>query len=364
MTLSDSSHAAWVPWMYRALELASLAEGRTSPNPLVGAIVLNSNGDLIGEGFHSRSGTPHAEVKALNQAGKAAEGGTLVVSLEPCCHQGLTPPCTEAVLAAGVAKVVIALKDPDPRVQGKGIDRLRGAGLEVLTGVLEDEAAFQNRVFIHRVSTGRPWGILKWAMSLDGRTSLPNGLSKWISCGEARQWVHSLRSYCDAVIVGGGTLRKDNPLLTSRGQREPEPFRVVMSQSLDLPQKANLWDTRFGKTFIAHGPLGIGEELPGMPEGPEFLALRQCEPIDLLKELAKKGCNTVLWECGPKLAAEAIKQGCVQELDIVVAPKLLGGLPTGNALDDLGLTSVEEALLIKNISINELGQDLLLKAFL
>ena len=197
----------WEPLMHRALALASLAQGRTSPNPLVGALVLDSSGRLIGEGYHARAGLPHAEVGALAQAGVAARGGTLIVSLEPCCHQGRTPPCTDAVIAAGIERVVVALEDPDPRVAGGGISRLRSAGLEVITGVLKAQAAHQNRAFVHRVRTGRPWGVLKWAMSLDGRTALPNGESQWISGPEARTWVHQFRACCDAVIVGGGTVR-------------------------------------------------------------------------------------------------------------------------------------------------------------
>ena len=208
----------WELWMRRALALAALAEGHTSPNPLVGALVLDREGRLVGEGFHARAGDAHAEVGALLQAGDSARGGTLVVTLEPCCHHGRTPPCSEAVLRAGIRRVVIALEDPDPRVDGGGIRQLRQAGLEVISGVLREEARQQNRAFLHRVRTGRPFGVLKWAMSLDGRTALPNGASQWISGPPARDWVHQLRSGMDAVVVGGGTVRGDDPLLTSRGR--------------------------------------------------------------------------------------------------------------------------------------------------
>jgi diaminohydroxyphosphoribosylaminopyrimidine deaminase/5-amino-6-(5-phosphoribosylamino)uracil reductase len=224
--------------MRRALALAALGEGRTSPNPLVGAVVLDAAGELVGEGFHARAGEPHAEVGALAQAGARARGGTLIVTLEPCCHHGRTPPCSEAVIAAGISRVVVAMADPDPRVAGGGIARLRAAGLEVIEAVAEAEALRLNRAFVHRVRSGRPLGILKWAMSLDGRTALPNGQSQWISGPDARAWVHRLRASCDAVIVGGGTLRADDPLLTSRGRRHPEPLRVVISRSLDLPVAA------------------------------------------------------------------------------------------------------------------------------
>ena len=226
----------WELWMRRALALAALAEGHTSPNPLVGAVVLDREGRLAGEGFHARAGDAHAEVGALRQAGDAARGGTLVVTLEPCCHHGRTPPCSEAVLRAGIRRVVIALEDPDPRVDGGGIRQLRQAGLEVISGVLREEARQQNRAFLHRVRTGRPFGVLKWAMSLDGRTALPNGASQWISGPSARDWVHRLRSGMDAVVVGGGTVRGDDPLLTSRGQRSPEPLRVCLLYTSPSPR--------------------------------------------------------------------------------------------------------------------------------
>ena len=329
----------WEKWMRRALDLAALAEGRTSPNPLVGALVLDHTGRLVGEGFHARAGEPHAEVGALAQAGESARGGTLVVTLEPCCHHGRTPPCSEAVIRAGIARVVVALKDPDPRVAGGGIAQLRQAGVEVIVDVLREVAEEQNHVFLHRVKTGRPWGVLKWAMSLDGRTALPNGLSQWISGPPARAWVHRFRADCDAVIVGGGTVRADDPLLTSRGQRLPEPLRVVLSRSLDLPEQARLWDVRPAPTVVAHGPEAADCSLAC---GPERLLLDECEPKALMQALANRGCNRVLWECGPKLAAIALRQGCIQEVAAVVAPKLMGGMAARTPLGDLGLQRMED----------------------
>ena len=350
----------WTLWMRRALQLAALAEGQTSPNPLVGALVLDAQGSLVGEGFHAKAGQAHAEVGALAQAGPRAKGGTIIVTLEPCCHQGRTPPCSEAVIQAGIRRVVVALKDPDPRVAGGGIQRLRDAGLEVVTGVLESEAAHQNRAFVHRVQTGRPWGLLKWAMSLDGRTALSNGESQWISAPPARGWVHQLRAGCDAVIVGGGTVRADNPLLTSRGLRLPEPLRVVLSRSLDLPAQAQLWDTSLAPTLLAHGPV---VDRP-CPEGPESLELLASEPLDLLHGLATRGCNRVLWECGPALAAAALRQGCVQELAVVIAPKLLGGLSARTPLGDLGFSAMDQVIPLSTVKAERLGCDLLLRGFI
>ena len=347
----------WNLWMRRALALAALAEGRTSPNPLVGAVVLNREGRLVGEGFHARSGEPHAEVGALAQAGTAAAGGTLIVTLEPCCHHGRTPPCTRAVLQAGVARVVVALEDPDPRVAGGGIAQLRQAGVEVITGVLRQEAAEQNRAFLHRVRTGRPWGVLKWAMGLDGRTALPNGTSQWISGADSRRWVHQLRAGGDAVLVGGGTVRADDPLLTSRGRRDPEPLRVVLSRGLDLPAEAQLWDTASAATLVAHGPEAAGKQAPN---GPERLELEQCEPLPLMQHLAARGCNQVLWECGSELAAAAIRQGCVQEVAAVLAPKLMGGVAARTPLGELGFTAMDQVLCGQLLPPRPIGDDWLL----
>ena len=352
----------WRPWMQRALQLAALGNGRTSPNPLVGCVVLDRTGQLVGEGFHQRAGTPHAEVHALRQAGKRAKGGTAVVTLEPCCHHGRTPPCSEALLAAGVARVVVAMRDPDPRVAGQGLAQLRDAGVDVLEGVCEAEARALNRGFLHRVEQGRPLGLLKWAMSLDGRTALPNGSSQWISGPPARDWVHRLRAQCDAVIVGGGTVRADNPLLTSRGQRTPEPLRVVISRSLDLPKQAQLWNQSEAATLVVHSSSAPAEQrdrLDGL--GVERLVLERCEPLELLEALGQRGCNQVLWECGPELAAAALRQGCVQQVAAVLAPKLLGGTAARTPLGDLGLVDVNQAVPWSRSRLQQLGNDCLLE---
>jgi len=337
-------------WMDRALRLAGLADGLTSPNPLVGAVVLSAAGELVGEGYHRKAGEAHAELMALQQAGSKAKGGSLYVTLEPCCHQGRTPPCTDAVLSSGVKRVVVAIADPNPLVAGKGLMLLREAGLEVELGEGAQAAKKQNSAFLHRINTGKPEGILKWAMSLDGRTALPNGASQWISGPEARSWVHQLRSRCDAVIVGGGTVRADDPLLTSRGRRTPEPLRVVVSRELNLPDAAQIWDESLAPTLVAHGPGARAEKIALLDQlGVERLPLDQCEPQQLMEALASRGCNRVLWECGPELAASAIGQGCVQHIAAVIAPKLLGGIAACTPLGDLGFLSMEQAIALSAI---------------
>ena len=350
----------WRRWMQRALQLAALGAGRTSPNPQVGCVVLDADGQLVGEGFHAQAGGPHAEVHALRQAGHRARGGTAVVTLEPCCHHGRTPPCSEALLAAGIARVVVAMDDPDPRVAGQGMAQLRQAGVEVISGICEPEARLLNRAFVHRLRHGRPLGILKWAMSLDGRTALPNGSSQWISGPDARRWVHRLRARCDAVIVGGGTVRADDPLLTSRGQRQPEPLRVVLSRSLTLPEQAQLWDQHQAATLVVHGPQAPAQGRAQLDaRGVERLELAECEPAALLEALAQRGCNQVLWECGPELAAAALRQGCVQQITAVMAAKLLGGSPARTPLGDLGLVDVNQAEPWSGERLQRLGADLL-----
>ncbi len=348
----------WVPWMRRSIQLALLAEGRTSPNPLVGAIVLDASGRLVGEGFHSGAGNPHAEIEALSQAGDKSIDGTIVVTLEPCCHHGLTPPCTEALIKARLRRVVIGMVDPDPRVSGNGITRLKDSGLEVIDGILKKECESMNREFIFRVLNGRPWGILKWAMSLDGRIGLPNGCSKWITKETARDSVHQMRSKCDAIIVGGGTVRADDPLLTSRGKLSTEPLRVVFSRSLDLPKTANLWDTKIAKTIIAYGPEGNETFFSYLPDGPEKLTLNSNDPSELLISLCKKGCNKILWECGPRLATSAIEANCVQELVVYVAPKLLGGKPAMSPLNSFGFESIKSTYKLQHSFLDRKGEDL------
>tara|TARA_Y100001968_G_scaffold314548_1_gene340068 strand:+ start:2751 stop:3848 length:1098 start_codon:yes stop_codon:yes gene_type:complete len=363
MTYSSRNSIDWNYWMRRALQLASLGEGSTSPNPMVGAVVLDKTGHLIGEGFHAKAGGAHAEIVALSQAKEKAKGGILIVTLEPCCHYGRTPPCTEAILNAGIQKVVIGLKDPDPRVSGNGILFLEKAGIEVISGVLESEAANQNKEFLFRIQTGRPWSILKCALSLDGRIGLQNGESKWISCPESRKSVHLLRAKCDAVIVGGGTIRKDNPLLTSRGISNPEPLRVVLTNSLNIPFESQIFDISVAKTLIVCGPKVPAKLLKTIPSGPEVVQLQSSEPIELLKVLGEKGCNKILWECGSTLATSAIKGNCVQEFKFVLAPKILGGVSAMTPFEDLGFTSMNEVLTLPNFSLEKLGNDLHLRTF-
>ncbi len=356
MSEKNVSHTKW---MKRAIFLASLGKNTTSPNPKVGAVILDKNGNLISEGFHFKAGMPHAEAMAFNNLKKDARGGTIYVNLEPCCHQGRTPPCVDQIISSGISKVYISIQDPDKRVSGKGIEFLKAAGIKVHLGLCEKESLELNKTFIHRIITNNSYGVLKWAMSIDGRIALKNGESKWITNEESRSLVHSLRAEFDAIIIGGNTLRKDSPLLTTRGFKTPEPLRVVFTKTLDLPQESIFWDCNTAKTMVVYDASSANEEyLDRIPKCVEVEKLSSDNPKLLSKLLAKRGCNKVLWECGPLLATEAIKSGCIQEIKAFIAPKILGGENTMNPIGDFGFREMHEIIKLSDSQISLIDSDL------
>jgi len=352
-------------WMIRAIRLASLGRGFTSPNPLVGAIILDKKGKLISEGFHQKSGMPHAEAMAFNNLKDDPSGGTLYVNLEPCCHIGKTPPCVDRIISSGIKKVFVSIKDPDLRVAGKGIKLLENAGIEVNLGLCEKEALELNKSFIYKNLNGCSYGVLKWAMSLDGRVGLKNGQSKWITTEKSRSLVHKLRADFDAIIIGGNTLRKDNPILTTRGLKEIEPLRVVFTRNLDLPLEAKLWDTEISNTLVVYDSSTANEEnLKRIPNNVAIEKVTSDDPRLLSKVLAEKGCNRVLWECGPELATAAVKSGCIQEFITFLAPKILGGINGMNPFLDFDFKSMSEVINLNLKEIQPLNRDLYLKSFI
>ena len=352
-------------WMIRAIRLATLGRGFTSPNPLVGAVILNKEGKLISEGFHQRSGMPHAEAMAFNNLKDDPTGGTLYVNLEPCCHRGKTPPCVDKIISSGIKRVFISIKDPDLRVSGKGIRLLKSAGIEVNLGLCENEALELNKAFIYRNLNGISYGVLKWAMSLDGRLGLKNGKSKWITTERSRSLVHKLRAEFDAIIIGGNTLRKDNPLLTTRGFRKIEPLRVVFTRTLDLPLEAKLWDTELSNTLVIYDSSKANERnLKRIPKNVEIEKVSSDDPKLILKILAEKGCNNVLWECGPELATAAVNSGCIQEFITFLAPKLIGGKNGMNPFSDFGFKSMNEVITLNLQEIKPLGRDIYLRSLM
>jgi diaminohydroxyphosphoribosylaminopyrimidine deaminase / 5-amino-6-(5-phosphoribosylamino)uracil reductase len=350
--------------MIRCLQLARQALGRTAPNPMVGAVVVR-DGEIVGEGFHPQAGQPHAEVFALQAAKERSRGATVYVNLEPCNHHGRTPPCTEALIAAGVAKVVVGAIDPDPRVSGGGIERLRDAGIEVIVGVEAEACRQLNEAFIHRTLYKRPFGILKYAMTLDGKIAATTGHSAWVTSSESRHLVHQVRAACDTVIVGGNTVRRDNPYLTSHQRGDRNPLRAVMSRRLELPLQANLWNVDEAATIVfteMGSNLSMQKQLS--EKGVEVVELKSLTPLLVMENLYDRGLSSVLWECGGTLAAEAIAQGTVQKVMAFIAPKIIGGQTAPSSVGDLGLQQMNEALQLKRVTMRAVASDFLIEGYL
>lgn len=356
--------------MRRCLDLAHRAAGQTAPNPMVGAVVMQS-GKVVGEGFHPGAGEPHAEVFALREAGDRASGATLYVNLEPCNHTGRTPPCTEAILQSGIRQVVIGMADPNPVASG-GVSRLRAAGVEVITGVEEKACQQLNEAFTYRVRHHQPFGIFKYAMTLDGKIATQSGHSSWITSPPARTLVHQLRGTCDAVLVGGNTVRQDNPRLTTHGVCEHNPLRIVMSRQLNLPTSANLWDTQVASTLVfTESPKSTTDDAAYNfrrqqleKQGVEVIVLPTLTPATMSPILYERGLLTVLWECGGTLAAAALKSGCIQKIWAFIAPKLVGGRQAPTPTAELGILTMDEAICLDRSELVQIGPDWLIKAYL
>ncbi len=353
--------------MARALELARRGEGFVEPNPQVGAVVLAADGRVVGEGWHERHGGPHAEVVALSAAGEAARGGTLVVTLEPCCHHGKTPPCTDAVIAAGIRRVVVGAGDPFPAVAGGGIAGLRAAGIEVESGMLSAEAERLTAPFRRLVTSGRPWVIAKWAMSLDGRIAAASGKSNWISGEASRGVVHELRGRMDAILVGIGTALADDPLLTARPPGSRVPLRVVVDSAARLPPGSRLVQTaREVPILVAVGPDAPEDRLAVLHSlgcriwrGAE--ADRDTRLVSLLGHLGGQRLTNLLVEGGGGIFGSLRDSGLIDEVWAFLAPKLLGGSRSPAAIGGEGAWIVDEAQGIAVEGVTPLGDDLLIR---
>jgi diaminohydroxyphosphoribosylaminopyrimidine deaminase / 5-amino-6-(5-phosphoribosylamino)uracil reductase len=359
---SDSAEQH-VAFMRRALELARNGLGLASPNPMVGAVVV-ADGRVVGEGWHEGPGTAHAEVMALEAAGDRARGATLYATLEPCSHQGRTPPCAPRVVEAGVARVVAALQDPNPLVEGSGFRLLREAGVEVMVGILEDEGRELIAGFAKHVGTGLPFVVLKMAASLDGKIAARDGSSRWITGEEARRDAHRLRGGSDAVVVGVGTALADDPSLTVRldGYRGRQPLRVVVDGRGRLPASAALLDTS-ASTLVATCSASADTRAEWERHGAEVLVLDPDEggrvPLaGLMSALGKRDVQTVLVEGGSRLAWSAVQGGVVDRLVLYLAPKLVGGLAAPGVLGGEGVATIADALPMSIRSVERIGEDL------
>jgi len=353
--------------MRRALALARRARGRTSPNPMVGAVVAKG-GRTIAEGYHRRAGEPHAEAVALERAGRRARGATLYVTLEPCCHQGRTPPCTEAVIAAGAARVVAAMKDPNPLVNGKGFARLRRAGIAVEVGLLEPEARLLNEVYCHYVATRRPFVTLKLAASLDGKIATRTGSSRWITGQPARLAVHRLRAESDAVLVGIGTALADDPRLTGRLGGSEQPLRIVVDSRARLPAEAAMLREHGGPVIVATTRRAPKSRLEALRRaGAAVLLVRQRQGrVDLgalLDALGRGEVTSVLVEGGSEMAGSLLEAGLVDKFVLFVGPLLVGGREAPTTAGGRGVARLEDALRLERMTVRRVGPDLMITGY-
>lgn len=356
-------------YMALALRLAAKARGRTHPNPMVGAVVVAGN-RIVGRGYHRRAGGPHAEILALRQAGRQARGATLYLTLEPCCHlDKRTPPCVPAILRAGIARVVVAMADPNPRVGGKGLRALRKAGLTVELGCRRQEAEALNPDYVQWMRQGRPYVTLKAAVTLDGKIATAAGESQWITGKEARRYGHLLRSQADAVLVGLGTVLADDPQLTVRVGPQPalrairQPLRVVLDSRLRIPLRARVLRDSPGRTCIAttaRAPrrrIGqiedMGASVVVLPEEGGRVSFRAC-----LAMLARIGVSSVLIEGGSEVNASALRAGLVNRAVFIVAPRLLGGQDAKGAIGGRSPRRLAQSFSLSDLKLQRLGGDL------
>ncbi len=363
----------------RALALAGRGRGSVEPNPMVGAVVVDAAGAVVGEGWHERFGGPHAEVNAFAAAGEKARGGTLYVTLEPCCHHGKTPPCTDAVLRSGVRRVVAAMADPFPKVAGGGIGLLRAAGLDVTVGVGEADAWELNAPYLKLLATGTPWVIAKWAMTLDGKIATRTGDSKWISGEESRRRVHELRGRVDAIIVGRGTVIADDPLLTARPPGPRVAARVVLSASGELPERCQLRTTAREAPVIVYTTAGNEGKLAGWAaDGAEVMAVRVADsrresgreeslsarathPTEILSDLGRRRFTNILVEGGAGVLGSFLDAGAIDEAHVYLAPRLVGGAAAPTPVGGVGVERIAEAFQFGRTEVEVVGGDVFVR---
>ena len=341
--------------MARALELAKQGIGRVSPGPLVGCVIVTASGEVAGEGFYVFEELNHAETIALAQAREKARGATAYVSLEPHAHHGRTSPCTDALIAAGIKRVVAPIEDLNPKVSGKGFAHLRQAGVEVETGLLAEEAAQINEAYLHYMRSGRPFVHLKLAVSLDGKIATRTGDSRWITGAEARCRVHELRHAYDAILVGAGTVAKDDPLLTDRSglPRRRPLMRVVLDDKVRLSAKSQL-----AKTASEAPVVVFGKETSHKLSEVEIVPSDPSDLCSVLGELGRRSIQSVLIEGGPTVAGSFIEAGLVNKVTFFIAPKIIGGTDAPSAVAGSGVERISEALELERVEVIQRGRDI------
>lgn len=353
-------------YMNLALELAASAKGKTNPNPLVGAVLVK-DGVIVGSGLHRKAGEPHAEVHAFRMAGEHAKGATLYVTLEPCSHYGKTPPCAKLVKESGVKRVVVATTDPNPEVAGRGINLIREAGIEVEVGLLEEQALRLNERFIHNMLTERPYIISKFAMTLDGKIATSTGHSQWITGEEARADVHELRNEVDAILVGVGTVLKDDPALTTRlkDREGKNPIRIILDRTLRTPKEAQILNTSVARTIIVTAKENK-EQAAGYTNVEFLYSPLKEDKIDLhetLKELYKMGITDILVEGGGMINASFLRDSLIDKYLVYVAPKVLGGKNSITPYTGDDVETIDAAMHLTFENVEKIGEDLLITAY-
>lgn len=355
-------------YMKRVLELAERGIGKTNPNPLVGTVIVK-DGRIIGEGWHERYGQAHAEVNAVRNAAESTEGATVYVNLEPCCHYGKTPPCTELLIREKVKRVVVGTLDPNPLVAGKGVQRLREAGIEIVSGVMEKECRRLNEVFFHYIQKRRPFVVLKAAMSLDGKIAAPSGESKWITEEASRKDVQLLRNRYSAVMVGVETVIRDDPELTCRLEGGRNPKRIILDSTLRIPLNSKVLKDR------QNNPALIACTEWALTGNSEWIRLLGAELIycrsrngrvdleDLMEKLGGLSIDSLLLEGGAAVNESAFSQGIVDKVILYVAPKIIGGEKSKTFVGGQGIGSLDQAWPLRIDSTERIGEDLKITAY-
>jgi diaminohydroxyphosphoribosylaminopyrimidine deaminase / 5-amino-6-(5-phosphoribosylamino)uracil reductase len=354
--------------MQRAIRIAQSGLGLVEPNPMVGAVIMDAGRNLIAEGYHQKFGDAHAEINAIREAGEATRGADLFVSLEPCSHFGKTPPCANAVIAAGFRRVVVGCQDPAPHVAGQGIQRIREAGIPVEVGVCEVEARRLIAPFETLKMKQRPWVHAKWAMTLDGRIATGSGHSQWISCEQSRAWVHQLRGRVDAIITGAGTVRADDPLLTAR----PAGMRTALRVVLDSTGESLTEDSKLVKT-VDQAPVlvCVSRRCTDLSKNRlrqlgievfETISEASVDPGEVLHELGRRRCTNVMLEAGPRLLGSFFDRELIDEVHAFVAPKLIGGANALSPLGGAGLSAIPGISNLKAFRVQPSGDDFLIQA--
>lgn len=355
-------------YMKRALELAALGRGKVAPNPMVGAVIVKED-KIIGEGYHEKYGDNHAEVNAFENATEDVTGATMYVTLEPCAHYGKTPPCAKRIVEEGIKKVVIGVLDPNPLVAGKGVNILKDAGIEVVVGVLEEECRKINEIFMKYIETSRPFVLMKYAMSLDGKISTATGKSKWISCEESRKDVHKLRNNLSAIMVGINTVIKDDPMLNCRIEGGNDPIRIIVDSNLRIPLDSNIVNTANKiKTIVAttdkadKGKIRLLEE-----RCIEVLIVesrnKRVDITKLMDKLGEKKIDSILLEGGSEINFSCLEEGIVDKVRIYIAPKILGGHNAKGAVGGKGVSEIIEAFDIEDIDVSLLDSDIVVEGY-